>query len=407
MKKSTLTMFSACLMISACLSFSCSKKEKPTPTEPEPEKPIKEEPKPLIEEKDITSLATLFVSTENQFGKASKEGSPKLIDNDKATKYLIQSYTPAFYIQFSFAEPKLIASYAFTSGDDADGRDPENWTVTGSLDGSTWVQLDKQDYEFFPERTQTKRYYFVNPTAYKYYRVNITGIRGGGLFQLSELRLFQMPSNLQKVLPFSTTETITAGKNTLIFVNKSNLLTLPVKNGLINVFKENYQRMADLYNPDAKTKVVFVVDAAYEGVAAAFGGAVIRYDPDWFVSNPTDLDVATHELMHVVQSYPYVADAGWVTEGIADYVRFTHGLTNPVAKWTLPAFSSNQSYKDAYRVTARFFLWLEKNGYEGIVIKLDKSMRTAAYTTATFWPANTGKTIDQLWADYAANPNQI
>lgn len=390
------------ILLSAAFLFnmSCSKKETPVVIIPPPEK----EPDVPIEQKDITSLGTLTVNIENPSGKSSKEGSPKLVDNDLDTKFLISSYTKSFYMQMSFPEAKQIGSYTITSGNDADDRDPQTWTITASVDGREWVELNSQTYEFFPSRTQTKRYYFVNPNSYKHYRLNITDIRGNSIFQLSEWRLIQMPVSQQRNSPVSIVETITKGKNTLTFIDKTINLNPTVKAGLINVFKTNYQKMADIYNPDAAFKVIFVIEPAYKGVAATWGGAVIRYNPDWFKSNPKDMDVATHELMHVIQSYPFVANAGWVTEGIADYVRHTLGLSNAAANWSMPNYSSNQSYTDAYRVTARFFYWLEKHGYEGIVVKLDKSMRSGSYSTATFWLDHTGKTIDQLWADYGANP---
>jgi hypothetical protein len=382
--------------------LSCGKSEE-RPSSEEIEQPGKEEPKP-IQEMDITGLGTLSVSSENRDGKASKEGSLKLIDNDPSTKFLTYSYSNSFYMQIEFPESKLIASYSLTSGDDADDRDPENWTISGSADGIEWVDLSTMYYEFFPQRKQLKRYYFKNPKAYKYYRLKVIGNRGSNLFQLSEWRLFQMPADQHRDSPVNTVEFISSGANTLTLVNKTENLNPEVKAGLINVFKINYQKMADAYNPNATKKVVFVIEPGYEGVAAAFGGAVIRYDPDWFQSNPKDIDVATHELMHVVQAYPVVEDSGWVTEGIADYVRFKFGVDNTGAQWSLPDFSPGQSYRDAYRVTARFLHWLETHGQAGIVVKLDKSMRSAAYTTTTFWPANTGKTVDQLWADYAAHP---
>ncbi|HKG05042.1 MAG TPA: basic secretory protein-like protein [Pedobacter sp.] len=388
--------------ISVLTLLSCGKSDQ-GPAPEETEQPDQEEPKP-IQEMDITAMGTLSVSSENRDGKTSREGSLKLVDNDLSTKFLTYSYSSSFYMQMEFPEAKLIASYSLTSGDDADDRDPENWTISGSADGTEWIDLSTMYYEFFPERKQLKRYYFKNPKAYKYYRLKVRGNRGSDLFQLTEWRLFQMPASQHRDSPVNTVEFVTSGANTLTFVNKTQNLNPAVKAGLINVFKVNYQKMADAYNPDATKKVVFVIEPGYEGVAAAFGGAVIRYDPDWFQSNPKDIDVATHELMHVVQAYPGVEDSGWVTEGIADYVRFKFGVDNAGAQWSLPDFSPDQSYRDAYRVTARFLHWLETHGQAGIVVKLDKSMRSAAYTTATFWPANTGKTVDQLWADYAANP---
>lgn len=383
-------------------TISCGKSD-PDPPSEETEQPQKEEPKP-IQEMDITAQGNLSVSSENGDGKTSREGSSKLVDNDPSTKFLTSSYSGSFYMQMEFPEAKLVASYSFISGNDADDRDPENWTISGSADGIAWISLSTQYYEYFPERKQLKRYYFKNPKAYKYYRINITSIPGSDVFQLSEWRLFQMPLSQHRESPVNTVEIITEGANTLTFIDKTQNLNPAVKSCLINVFKVNYQKMADAYNPNATKKVVFVIEPGYNGVAAAFGGAVIRYNPDWFLNNPKDIDVATHELAHVVQAYPYVDDSGWVTEGIADYVRFKFGLSNAAAQWSLPDFSPNQSFRDAYRVTARFLHWLEIHGHAGIVVKLDRSMRNGTYTTAGFWVGNTGKTVDQLWADYGANP---
>jgi|GEM_PF-422179 len=392
----------SCLICMLVIS-SCSKKNGSEAEIPSAIPPQEEKPEQAITEMDITNLGTLSVNIENTGGKSAKEGSLKLVDNDIKTKFLIFSYAKTFFMQMTFPEAKKIGSYTITSGDDADDRDPQSWTITASNDGIEWIELNTQPYEYFPERGQTKKISFKNPAAYRYYRLNVTDLRGGALCQLAEWRLIQVPDNKQTTSLVSKMETIVQGKNTLVFVDKSPDLSAAVKAGLINVFKENYQKEADLYNVNATNKVVFVMEPLYKGVAAAFGGAIIRYDPSWFKSNPKDLDVATHEMMHVVQAYPYVADAGWVTEGIADYVRFTMGLSNAEANWSLPNYSGSQSYKDAYRVTARFFYWLEKHGYAGIVVKLDSSMRSGAYMPS-FWTTNTGKTVDQLWADYGSNP---
>ena len=54
-------------------------------------------------------------------------------------------------------------------------------------------------------------------------------------------------------------------------------------------------------------------------------------------------------------------------------------------------------------MTARFLAWVEKHGKPGIVVTLDKAMRDGTYTAET-WPQQTGKTVDELWADYGKNP---
>lgn len=200
----------------------------------------------------------------------------------------------------------------------------------------------------------------------------------------------------------TSVDTIKEGKYSLIFIDKSPDLNPEVKSRLITTFFTVYPKEAKKYNKKTTRKVIFFFDPEYDGVAAA-GGGIIRFNPEWFRKNPNDIDVVTHEVMHLVQSYPGDAGPGWITEGIADYVRFTMGVSNAAANWKLPEYTSKQSYTDAYRVTARFFYWVEKKGNKGLVKKLDDVMRKGTYTNG-FWMKETGKTIDELWKDYSESP---
>lgn len=194
-------------------------------------------------------------------------------------------------------------------------------------------------------------------------------------------------------------DSVTRGDYTLIFVNKSQGFSEALKTRMIETFFTVYPAEAKIYNPSTAKKVTFIVNPKYDGVAAT-AGTYVHYNPAWFDNHPGDIDVVTHEVMHIVQSYR--GGEGWITEGIADYVRFTHGVDNKGAGWSLPAFKATQSYRDAYRVTARFFAWLEKSR-KGIIVKLDDAMRQHTYTNE-FWKNETGKTVDELWNDYAADP---
>ena len=189
---------------------------------------------------------------------------------------------------------------------------------------------------------------------------------------------------------------------TLIFVNKDPGFNAATKEKMTAVFFSVYPKEAKLYNSSTLKKVIIVIDPEYDGVAAAAGG-VIRVNPEWMRKNPEDVDVVTHEVMHVVQSYPHGAGPGWVTEGIADYVRYKLGQNNEAANWKLPEYKSSQSYRDAYRVTARFFAWVEGNYNKKLVQKLDNAMRKKTYSES-FWTTETGKSVDDLWAEYGKKP---
>ena len=197
-------------------------------------------------------------------------------------------------------------------------------------------------------------------------------------------------------------DTLKKGKYSLVYIDKAKEFDTVVKQRLIDTFFETYPKLAKKYNGKAMDKVVFVMDPDYNGIAAA-GGGVIRFNPEWFKKNPGDIDIVTHEGMHLVQAYPANAGPGWITEGIADYVRFVDGVDNAGANWKLPDLKPEHHYENAYRITARFFYWLETKVKKGTMVKLDKAMREKKYDPS-FWEKQTGKSLDTLWNTYKANP---
>ncbi|MDE1191721.1 MAG: basic secretory protein-like protein [Arachidicoccus sp.] len=197
-------------------------------------------------------------------------------------------------------------------------------------------------------------------------------------------------------------DSTTKGKYTLIFVNEDATFSKETEQKMTDAFFKVYPEEAKEYNPDTKKKVIIVIDTAYKGVAAT-AGIVVRVNPKWMHDHPEDVDVVTHEVMHIVQSYHGNAGPGWITEGIADFVRNQFGVNNKVAEWSLTPFNSKQSYTNAYRITARFFVWIQKKHDKTFVCELDAAMRSHTYTN-DFWKNKTGKTVDELWAEYARNP---
>lgn len=141
--------------------------------------------------KDITSEATLSVSNENSGGSTAAEGSSRLTDSYYNTKFFLGSYPTTFWAQLTFPTAKVINTYSITSGNDLPDRDPKNWKLMGSNNGSTFVQVDIRSNETFASRNQTKKYSFSNTNAYKYFRLQITGNNGSPDLQLSEWRLLQ------------------------------------------------------------------------------------------------------------------------------------------------------------------------------------------------------------------------
>uniref|UniRef100_A0A914CCU1 Secretory protein n=1 Tax=Acrobeloides nanus TaxID=290746 RepID=A0A914CCU1_9BILA len=187
---------------------------------------------------------------------------------------------------------------------------------------------------------------------------------------------------------------------TLIFINKADNLDKNVYQQMIDIFFNIYPKLVIRFNHNAPKEVTFIIDPSSDDIAYTTN-ATVFYNPAWFERNPEDVDVVTHEIMHVVQSF---TAPGWLTEGIADYVRYKYGVNNMKAGWSLPKFESSQNYTDGYRVTARFLLWLERKGYIDIVEKLDGALRNKSYNHE-LWDIITGKNVDQLWNGYASESN--
>lgn len=189
---------------------------------------------------------------------------------------------------------------------------------------------------------------------------------------------------------------------TLNFISEDKAFSPALKTRLVETFFQVYPLLAKKYNVKTAGEVTFLIDTAYKGVAATTG-TVVSYSPLWFKQHPEDIDVVTHEVMHIVQAYGDAPGPWWITEGIADYVRYIYGVNNENAKWTLPAYKTGQKYDNGYRITARFLAWLEKHGHPGIVKALDQSMRNHTYTES-IWKDQTTKTLDELWDSYVLNP---
>ena len=139
-------------------------------------------------DRTLESGGSMLARGENVTGGQTRD---KAFDNSTSTKWL--DYASATWIQYKFANEasRTITSYTITSGDDMPERDPKNWTLQGSPDGSVFTNLHSGTNESFSLRKQTRTFSFTNSTGYKYYRLNITSNTSGGITQLSEIRLLE------------------------------------------------------------------------------------------------------------------------------------------------------------------------------------------------------------------------
>ncbi|MFE1935649.1 GH92 family glycosyl hydrolase [Streptomyces sp. NPDC059474] len=134
---------------------------------------------------NVTDKVTeVRASGENTEGGEVKEN---LVDGELTSKWLAFDTTTA-WLEFDLSEPVKAVRYALTSANDAPGRDPKDWTLKGSANGSDWTALDTRKDETFSSRQQTREFSFDGATAYRHFRLEITRNAGDNLIQLAEVQ---------------------------------------------------------------------------------------------------------------------------------------------------------------------------------------------------------------------------
>ena len=136
-------------------------------------------------------------------------------------------------------------------------------------------------------------------------------------------------------------------------------------------------------------------------VPAAAGGGVIGYGTAYISKHLDDTGVIVHELTHVVQSYPRQkagVDAGWLVEGIADYIRWF----NFEPKSARPHPKADKAHaRDSYRVTGAFLDWAKGKYNKDLIKKLNASLHAGDYTD-DLWKTLTGHDLDSLDTEWRA-----
>ncbi|WP_018759642.1 basic secretory protein-like protein [Paenibacillus terrigena] len=177
----------------------------------------------------------------------------------------------------------------------------------------------------------------------------------------------------------------------------------PIISDFVELYFDVYPKLLTKYS-DPKTatkKVILKFDPTYDGVAYADDGMIV-VSSKWILNHPWDLGLFTHELTHIVQAYPrYDNETGWITEGIADYVRYVYGPHHEDWKFREPKETDN--YNSGYGETARFLLWIEQNKNNKVVEILNKQMQQNTYHINVFKEI-TGQSVEDLWAEYIKNP---
>ena len=170
---------------------------------------------------------------------------------------------------------------------------------------------------------------------------------------------------------------------------------------LIKLWSPRISRILDI--EDYPHNIDLTIQKSDEGIAFADSNA-ITVSSHWIEKYPEDIGLIVHEAAHLVQLYPEF-EPGWVTEGIADYIRW-HLYEKKLLEW-FPIGEDEKGYEAAYRITGGFFLWITIHKNADFIKILNTSMKNGEYEEAIFFQY-TGKDLDVLWQEYIqyrkANP---
>ena len=144
---------------------------------------------------------SILASSENAW---TSEGAYNVFDNKVGSgdsKWCCEGPTQWIYVQFSTSY--VLTHFTITSGNDGAVRDPDQWEIQGSNDGTNWTTIFEYDDDGtspFTDRQQVIRYNgggddFDTPAAYSYFRYIVTSIVSGTMHQINELEFFGTESS--------------------------------------------------------------------------------------------------------------------------------------------------------------------------------------------------------------------
>ncbi|MEI7912614.1 MAG: basic secretory protein-like protein [Verrucomicrobiota bacterium] len=215
---------------------------------------------------------------------------------------------------------------------------------------------------------------------------------------------------LKPALPLVTNHVSADGKASYsIDSSKAPDLTEWSEKELLPVIVDWYPKLVALLPSEgfhAATVLKFEFRTDMGGVPAYTAGNKISLNAPWIAGQLKGeaKGCVIHEMVHVVQGYgrgprgakPAFAP-GWVTEGLADYVRWY--LYEPQSKGTVIRDPKQAKYDASYRVTANFFDWVVTTQDKDLLRKLNTAGREARYSE-DLWKTWTGKTLAQLGEEW-------
>jgi hypothetical protein len=158
------------------------------------------------------------IHTATNFGSVNSpgpEGVQNIIDQNSNTKFLdFDAFDGiGFQVDLLGVSATVIAMEFVTANDSAE-RDPTNYEISGSNDGTNYTSIATGAIPCISTRLFSRTFSFANTNAYTFYRVNFTGTCGtSNINQIADVQLFESIGNSPVITcPSNITMNNTAGQ---------------------------------------------------------------------------------------------------------------------------------------------------------------------------------------------------
>lgn len=149
----------------------------------------------------LTDLTSPGDSIEpSSFHSPTDESAPNAIDNNPETKYLnFDKLNAGFTVKISRG-PATVTGIRLTSANDVPNRDPSEYVLLGSNNGSAFREISKGAVPSFKDRFETVEIQFNNESAFTFYRLLFPSVRNAAAavaMQIAEVELLGLISGTE------------------------------------------------------------------------------------------------------------------------------------------------------------------------------------------------------------------
>ena len=156
------------------------------------------------------------ISSSGSVDSPNGEGYMNIIDGDVNTKFLDFYYFDGLGFIVNLNGVRTVAtSMDFSTANDSPERDPMNYEISGSNNGTNYTPMTSGSIDCSSSRYDTRNFTFSNTIAYSYYKLNFTN-------QCNEIEQMIQISEVQLLGTVLKTDSFSLSNNLEIYPNPSN-----------------------------------------------------------------------------------------------------------------------------------------------------------------------------------------